>query len=257
MSKEKILLIAGCSNAAGMEIDGSFDSVYNRQHSFGNLLASKMGRIPINAAMGSVSNPAIARTVLDWFTTQYNPETMEVFVLIAWTETIRIDYPSPFIVDYSTENTSADFYTKVTEQFMQINAGWPGIQEQEKEIIAYWQRFQAQQEVVCQTITVNMILQMQYFLKMMGCEYLMCNTLSVFNQKYEQLKFYYDLIDQSRYIDAFDDSKNFYWFYRALGYTNPKAQYWHHGQVPHELYATQLFNFIKTSSSYSLQNLLT
>ena len=39
---EKIMLIAGCSHAAGSEIDGTEDSVYNRQHSFGALLAVKM-----------------------------------------------------------------------------------------------------------------------------------------------------------------------------------------------------------------------
>ena len=33
MKKEKILLIAGCSHAAGSEIDGDEDSQYNRDHS--------------------------------------------------------------------------------------------------------------------------------------------------------------------------------------------------------------------------------
>ena len=35
--KEKIMLIAGGSDLAGSEIDGSDDSYYNRDNSFGNL----------------------------------------------------------------------------------------------------------------------------------------------------------------------------------------------------------------------------
>jgi hypothetical protein len=247
MSKQKIMLIAGCSNAAGSEIDGTFDSVYNRQHSFGNLLASRLGYTPINAAMGGTSNPAIARTVLSWFKQKYDPSTMDVFVLIAWSEAIRIDYPSPFRVDYTDQNSTADFYTAVTENFMQINAGWPGVSDEEKTIVSYWQKFQAQQEVVCQTTTVNAVLQMQYFLNMVGCKYLMCNTMCVFTDQYKQLQFYYDLIDTTRYMHAFDDSKSFYWYYRNLGYVNPKAQYWHHDETPHALYADQLLEFVKSS----------
>ena len=39
MAKEKILLIAGCSNAAGSEIDGKEDQQFNRDNSFGALVA--------------------------------------------------------------------------------------------------------------------------------------------------------------------------------------------------------------------------
>lgn len=36
--KEKIMLVTGCSHAGGSEIDGTEDSAYNREHSFGNVL---------------------------------------------------------------------------------------------------------------------------------------------------------------------------------------------------------------------------
>jgi hypothetical protein len=58
--KERVLLIAGCSHAAGSEIDGTEDSIYNRQHSFGNLLAEKLGRRPINIASSAANNQCIA-----------------------------------------------------------------------------------------------------------------------------------------------------------------------------------------------------
>jgi len=87
------MLIAGCSHAAGSEIDGTGDSKYNRQHSFGNLLAEKLGYRPINIAVTAATNMGIARSVLQWFSEQYDPAVQEVFVLIAWAECSRMEMP--------------------------------------------------------------------------------------------------------------------------------------------------------------------
>ena len=56
LHRRRIALIAGCSHAAGHEIDGSFDSSYNRDHSYGNQLAKRMNRQPVNIACGGLSN---------------------------------------------------------------------------------------------------------------------------------------------------------------------------------------------------------
>ena len=50
MKKEKILLVAGCSHMAGSEIDGNEDSTFNRQHSFGALVAKHLGRKVVHVA---------------------------------------------------------------------------------------------------------------------------------------------------------------------------------------------------------------
>ena len=84
MTKEKIMLIAGCSHAAGSEINGQEDSVYNRQHSFGARLANKLGYKPINIATNGASNSCIARSILNWFDQNYDENTMEIFVLTSW-----------------------------------------------------------------------------------------------------------------------------------------------------------------------------
>ena len=76
--KEKILLIAGCSHAAGSEIDGTEDSSYNRQYSFGNLLANKLGCRAINISSSASNNQCIARTILEWFSECYNSEIMDL-----------------------------------------------------------------------------------------------------------------------------------------------------------------------------------
>ena len=84
------MLIAGCSHTAGSEIDGNIDSMYNRQHSYGNQLAKKLGYSPVNIAICGMTNSGIARSVLDWFHTCYK-NNLEVFTLIGWSDSIRIE----------------------------------------------------------------------------------------------------------------------------------------------------------------------
>ena len=81
-NKEKIMLIAGCSHTAGSEINGLEDSVYNRQKSYGNQLAYKMGYTPVNIAEPGSTNPTIARSILQWFSEKYNSVTIVRLVTI-------------------------------------------------------------------------------------------------------------------------------------------------------------------------------
>lgn len=247
--KEKILLISGCSHTGGSEIDGSQDSVYNRENSFGGLLAKKLNRRPINCALVAMSNRAIARSVLDWFNKFYDSTTMDVMVLFGWTEAIRIDFPDTYTpgIDYLSANTAADYYSKINERFLQINAGWAGGADWEKEVIPYWHDYQAKHESMCELDCINIVLQMQYFCKMNDVDYLMCNTMKMFSPENSHLQFYIDLIDQSKYMNMLDNDKSFYWYYRNAGYSNPKAKYWHHDETPHRLYADELFNFYSSS----------
>jgi len=58
------------------------------------------------------------------------------------------------------------------------------------------------------------------------------------------------LIDRNNYykLDSEKDDA-FFWKYKNLGYTNPKAKYWHHDEVPHQLYAEELYNFLKENNN--------
>jgi hypothetical protein len=58
------------------------------------------------------------------------------------------------------------------------------------------------------------------------------------------LNYYIDLIDKKNYF-GFYDREGFYWKYRNLGFNNPKATYWHHGEEPHRLFANELYQFLK------------
>ena len=242
------MLIAGCSHAAGSEIDGSDDSVYNRQHTFGNLLAKKMDFEPINIANNGVTNPTILRTILEWFGSEYDPSSMELFVLIPWTESSRMELPWPEKMNYSF--SYADWSSKNRECYKYLNQGYQGGNDEERKMMPYYQKFIADHLLYLEILSANMILQMQYFLKMKKINYLMCNTMHMMDHKYKHLHFYIKQIDRTKYRDLLDANKAFYWKYKLSGYENPKAKYWHHNEEPHRLFADELYTFIKDNHVY-------
>lgn len=248
---KKIMLIAGCSHAAGSEIDGTEDSKYNRDHSFGGLLARKLGYEPINIASNGGTNPTIARSVLEWFSSNYNKNEMEVVVLIAWTESSRIEIPVNRSCCYHMANPASDLQSSTDNFYLRINQGFMGGTPEEINIMPYYHKFIANHLEYLEILSVNYILQIQYFLKMHQINYIMCNTLHMFTQS-NCLKFYIDQIDSSKYIDFNNNDNAFYWYYRNAGHENPKAKYWHHGEIPHKLYAEKLYTFIQNTESNSL-----
>lgn len=241
--KERIMLIAGSSDLVGAEIDGTEDSWYNRANCFGNLLAYKMSMRPINIAMAGSSNQTITRSVLEWFDDQYDEDKMELFVLIGWTESLRIEIPTKESYEWEKVNLSADWFSKSSKEYFRINMGYEG-QKRERKMIRYYQEFLANNDVLMQILSAKDILFLQYFLKSKKIDYLMCNTLYMFTDE-NHLKFYTDKIDQSCYYKMLENDQSFYLKYKNLGYVNPKAKYWHHDEIPHRLYADELYNFLQ------------
>lgn len=240
------MLIAGCSHAAGAEIDGTDDSIYNRKNSYGNLLSEKLNRQPINIASSGSTNSSITRSILEWFSTNYDPEVMDVFVLVSWTESSRLELPVDREIFYSEMNNSSDWKSKTEQNYLRINQGWAGGDNWEKELLPGYQEFIAQNLELLEIISVNLVLQLQYFFKLQKVNYLMCNSMHMFTPTI-QLKFYLNLIDKSNYINYIDNDKSFYWKYRNRGFLNSKAKYWHHDEIPHMLYAEELYRFIQNN----------
>lgn len=240
--KEKICLIAGCSHAAGSEIDGTEDSVYNRDHSFGNLFAQKIGYRPVNISSHASSNHSIARSVLEWFDRCYNSETMDVFLLVAWTESTRIDMPVEWPVPYEMWNPTIDFQTEAGKNYIRINLGYKGSHDREIPIIRDAHNFIASYPNFFEIINANLVLQLQYFCKSKNINYMMCNTMHMFTPT-DHINFYVRLMDHDRYYSILDVGNSFYFKYKNLGYVNSKAKYWHHGEEPHQLYSKDLYNF--------------
>jgi len=243
---KKIMLIAGCSHASGSEIDGQPDSVYNRQHSFGNQLSIKMGYTPVNIASPSSTNSTIARSVIEWFSKEYDSNTMEVFVLVAWTESTRMEVPTDRICWYEQHSKYGDWFAETSRHYMRVNGGYEGGSEAEKEIIKPYHRFMANNETYLDIATANLVLQLQYMFKMYKVDYAMCAVMQTLTRN-EHMNFYVSQIDDTKYFNLCNSDQAFYWKYSNAGYANPKAEYWHHDEIPHSLYATELYNFIESN----------
>lgn len=250
---QKILLIAGCSHAAGSEVDGSEDSEFNRLNSFGGVLSKKLDRKPINIASHGATNHTIARSVLEWFQQNYDPNTMQVAALVAWSESSRMELP--VYEDrkswYDRSYPCADWNSKTSRYYFRINHGWKGGNEWEKQIIPQYQEFMAENAAYLEIQSANLVLQMQYFFVAKNINYIMCNTMHMFNNNYRHLDFYLSNIDESSFINFNDNDQSFYWKYKNLGFVNSKAKYWHHGIEAHSDYANILYqHYTKKYSSH-------
>jgi hypothetical protein len=234
---KNVLLIAGCSHAAGSEIDGTEDSEYNRQHSFGNLVAANQGYEAVNIASGAATNPTINRNVIEWIDTFYNPEEMNLRVLVAWTESTRVEAPSDRLVRHN--RIHAAWKPDSDESFNRVNLGYEGFHDAEKILIKMYHQFIAKNLSYFEIISANLILQTQYYLKMKQLDYMMCSTMPMFTNN-PHIKHYLHRIDQSRYLHFGNDAEAFFWKYRNAGYINPKAKYWHHDETPHQLFANDI-----------------
>jgi hypothetical protein len=243
--KEKILLIAGGSDPAGSEIDGTPDSTYNRQHSFGNQLALRLDRKPINIAMRGVSNGCITRSVLEWFDKFYDENTMDVFVLVGWANSSRMEAPFHRPTWYNEQNPSADWVSETSFDFLQVQHGNKSPNRDERDILDRYNDFIIHEEIFLEILSANYALQLQYFFKMKKIPYLLVNTLYQFTKSNNHIQFYLKQIDSKRYLDFDNNEEPFYYKYAAMGYKNLKAQYFHHSEEPHLRYAEHLQSYIK------------
>jgi hypothetical protein len=244
--KEKIALVAGCSHSAGSEIDGTQDSKYNRDNAFGSVLATKLGYRPINIAITGSTNTGIARSILMWFDENYNPETMDVYVIVGWTESSRLEIPAKHRPsDFHSGNPSIEWYDSSANSYLRINYGWEGYGSYEKSIIPPYQKFMADNETYLEYQSATNVLMVQYFLKSLDVPYVMCDTMHMFVPDDPFVRYLLKMIDSSRYYN-FNKGQDtsFYWKYKNLGHINEKAKYWHHGEEPHRLYADELYDFI-------------
>lgn len=239
---ENVLLIAGGSDPAGSEMDGSEDSIFNRQNSFGNLLANKLNYRPVNIAIAGSANTGIVRSVLEWFDTQYKPN-MNVFVLIGFADSIRMEAPWHRPTWHNKNNPHVDWFSETSIDYMRITPGLKKYNDDE-DLIEDYQRFMSCAEPYLQIYSANLILQLQYFFRSKNIPYLLCNTLYMFDKENKQLQWYLKQIDSIRYINFDNNDESFYTRYANQGFKNPLAKYFHHGVEPHKLYAEYLHEYI-------------
>ena len=244
------MLIAGCSHAAGSEIDGNLSSTDNRKASFGNVLAGMIDHEPINIARNGSSNSAIHRSVLNWFT--LNKDIVEninnnIFVLVNWAESCRIEAPVPHSIGIN-QDTCADWADPSFLDSLQVNAAtdFNTVAHQERNQFAIAQRYMVNSEEATEILTAKDALSLQYFFKAEGIRYLMTNSGIAFNNRnMKHLKPYLTKIDSKRYYKYRDNDFGFYEKYKQEGMLNPNAKYGHHGADAHLSRASDLLNYIK------------
>lgn len=245
------MLIAGCSHAAGSEIDGKLSSPENRKASFGNQLAGMMDHEPINIARNGSSNSAIHRSVLNWFT--LNKKIVEnknnnLFVLVNWAESCRLEAPLPYVQN-SNQDTCADWADPTMQDYMQVNSMTDPhtVTTHEKEPFVTTQRFLVYSEIYTEILTAKDALSLQYFFQTQdNIRHLMTNSgIAFHNHNMTHLKPYLSKIDATRYYMYRNNDYGFYEKYLNQGCLNPLAQYGHHGADAHLSRATDLYNYIK------------
>jgi hypothetical protein len=244
MKKEKILLIAGCSHSAGSEIDGNEDSSYNRLHSFGGLIATKLKKKPINIAQVGATNAGIARQVINWFEKEYNPETMYVNVLVGWTEPTRLEVPSEKVRAFQhDQNHGADWFDESANDYYKVIIGWDGGDDEERKATPLLHRYMVEQQPMLEVQSYTNIMQIQHYLESKKISSLMCNTMPFFLDNIPAVKNLLPLINANKYYCLGNKDEAFFTKYQALGYTNRKAKYWHHDEIPHAMFAEELLKF--------------
>lgn len=240
------MLIAGCSHSSGSEIDGTPDSAYNRQHSFGNLFANKLGYQPINISTPGATNQLIARHVMRWFAENksiVNNKTNNVAVLVNWTESIRVeapvDFPSNIVVPSSD-------WPVAPEQFIQINPGYTGYSAREKEKQERYHRFIVNELAFCEILSLSMVLLIQNFCKANNYRYFMSSAGYLFTEEcIHWTREYTKLVDENHYYMFRNKEDAFYEKFKLKGHINPKAKYGHHGELAHKAHADDLHSYFK------------
>ena len=244
------MVIAGCSHAAGAEIDGTLSSTDNRQASFGNVLAGMIDHEPINIARNGASNSAIHRSVLNWFTLNKeltSNKSNNIFVLVNWAESCRIEAPVPHAVGYD-QDTCADWADPSYVDALQVNASTDikSVAFHEQEPFRVSQEFMIQSEIFMEMLLAKDALSLQYFFQSKNIRYLMTNSgLAFHNDHMKHIHSYLTKIDAIRYYKYRDNNFGFYEKYKQEKMTNPNAQYGHHGADAHLARATDLSNYIK------------
>jgi hypothetical protein len=242
----KTMLIAGCSHTAGSEIDGTQDSLYNRQNSYGNLIAKNLGLTPINISQCGSTNSAIARSVMEYISKH---EEKPKFVVVGWTDSVRVEAPYYRTSNYKTMNNAIDWYDATGEHYLRISMFINSIiVEEEREKILDYQSFTIRNEEYTEINNILHIITLQSFLKLHNIPYLMVNTNYIFEKMHVTLRWYFQLIDSLRYPQFDNSAVNFYPKYKNLGYTNSLAKYGHHGADAHLDYANNLTKYIQENN---------
>ena len=238
---ERLLVINGCSHAAGSEIEapGIGDSEECRNRSFGALLAKKLNRTPVHLALPGGSNDWIYRSTAAWLgdnRQRIENKEVDVLFLIHWTGAERFEYR--FWQPYKTDHINY----KHDNYYRSISIGTDqDFQGEDRLIFKTFCKMFVNGKNYWSDNKIKNIIALQSLLKSFNCNYWFGNAFDTFFETptyHSMIK----LLDK-RYFPHYDNNKlAYYWYCKNHGFNNqdPTNRFWHLNGQAHEFYSIWL-----------------
>jgi len=238
---KKTLVAVGCSHMAGAELDGENTvSEYNRQNCFAAQLAKKLHFNYVNVSINGASNQFIHRKVIEYITTYMeNPE--DVFFLIGWTSSPRMELRYSEDTDYEYDNL-ADFadkkyfpYTSGTHNTSILDNRIKKLNNSIDILFDYDLKENERATLAYST---------QQILKSLDINYFMINSCDAI-QRTSYTDAIIDRLDITNYYKPDNEEYAYFPYCRYVLQHEIFAQYWHHFKPAHDDYTDVLYSLIK------------
>jgi hypothetical protein len=235
------MFINGCSHTAGCEIDGTYESVYNRENAFGAQIAKRLNITFTNNAMNGASNDYIMRTTVHWILD--NPDlAKETLFFINWTSAERAEYfhddkkfsqslwwNVPYVPDTEVGHMSHAYFSGVPKEYgknAKIISSNTFLNPAHWEINRY-----------------NNIIYLQTILKAMGLKYVFRNgfTCSVDSKRYKN---YIKHVDLENFVGLTDLTKTYFEHCESVGFKKSSNEFWHLPLEAHTYWANSVYDDI-------------
>lgn len=245
------MFVNGCSHTAGCEIDGTYESAYNRENAFGPQIAKRLNIPFTNNALNGASNDYITRTTVHWILD--NPDLAKnTLFFINWTSAERAEYfyndkkfsknlwwNIPYVPDTQVGHISHSYAAGMPKEYLRnakIVSSHLFLNSTHSEINRY-----------------NNIIYLQTILKAMGLKYIFRNgfTCSVDDNRYSN---YIKQIDRVNFFGLTDINETYFEHCENKGFPRSSSDFWHLPLEAHNYWANKIYHdieeFIENSNNY-------
>jgi len=197
-----LLLVNGCSHAAGAEIDYEWqDNCYDK--AFGRWCADSLGYDYENLAISGASQDRIIRTTIEWVGKNYKRK--DLFAVIMWSGPSR-----------------TEFYRK--DDFVNIVPSNDHLYKKEFSNIEYlyYKSYVAVQDAFSQDIKFyNNVILLQNYLKYFNIPYVFLNATQAMNSHYSKLDYLDIQVDSTKYYKRHSFPDSYYHMLIKQGFKLP------------------------------------
>jgi len=236
----KTLVAVGCSHTAGAEIDGNTTSFYNRQNCFAAQLAKKLGYNYINVSVNGASNQFIHRKVIEYIT-NYMENPKEVFFLIGWTSSERMELRYSENNDFEYLNF-ADLedrkyfpFTSGTHKKIILDDKMKKLNKFTDILFDYHLKENERATLAYSTQQTLKSLEIPYFM------FNSCNGI----ERTEYTGAIIDKLDRTNYYEPDNGDYAYFPYCKFVLKHENFAPYWHHFKPAHDDYTNVLYSILK------------